>query len=213
MNLTSEPTCLGLSEISHAIVESLRSPLEDKIPDMMQDYGLTERLGHGQYRWNFIITQLKDTCSHLLFYGKARILITFMTESTFSQVRKRRDKEKHYLCGAAAFNHNVKVQYEQFELQLPGILPTDEKWIATSQEQLTQAVRKDVGDIAEHVLILFDTHFDRLLSVRAVRLTPSLDISFEENWTDFIHDPYDAEQVVTPQPNDIDENELLVSLK
>lgn len=136
-----------------------------------------------------------------------------MTESTFSQVRKRRDKEKHYLCGAAAFNHNVKVQYEQFELQLPGILPTDEKWIATSQEQLTQAVRKDVGDIAEHVLILFDTHFDRLLSVRAVRLTPSLDISFEENWTDFIHDPYDAEQVVTPQPNDIDENELLVSLK
>lgn len=47
MNLTSEPTCLGLSEISHAIVESLRSPLEDKIPDMMQDYGLTERLGHG----------------------------------------------------------------------------------------------------------------------------------------------------------------------
>lgn len=103
-----------------------------------------------------------------------------------------------YLCGAAAFNHNVKVQYEQFELQLPGILPTDEKWIATSQEQLTQAVRKDVGDIAEHVLILFDTHFDRLLSVRAVRLTPSLDISFEENWTDFIHDPYDAEQVVDP---------------
>lgn len=106
-----------------------------------------------------------------------------------------------------------KVQYEQFELQLPGILPTDEKWIATSQEQLTQAVRKDVGDIAEHVLILFDTHLIRLLSVRAVRLTPSLDISFEENWTDFIHDPYDAEQVVTPQPNDIDENELLVSLK
>lgn len=230
MNLTSEPTCLGLSEISHAIVESLRSPLEDKIPDMMQDYGLTERLGHGQYRWNFIITQLKDTCSHLgwivdnglcrrgswkvpvLFYGKARILITFMTESTFSQVRKRRDKEKHYLCGAAAFNHNVKVQYEQFELQLPGILPTVKNGCHIPGATYA-AVRKDVGDIAEHVLILFDTHFDRLLSVRAVRLTPSLDISFEENWTDFIHDPYDAEQVVTPQPNDIDENELLVSLK
>ena len=51
MNLTSEPTCLGLSEISHAIVESLRSPLEDKIPDMMQDCGLTERLGLGQYTY------------------------------------------------------------------------------------------------------------------------------------------------------------------
>lgn len=71
MNLTSEPTCLGLSEISHAIVESLRSPLEDKIPDMMQDCGLTERLGLGQYRWNFIIAQLKNTCSHL-----AGLLIT-----------------------------------------------------------------------------------------------------------------------------------------
>ena len=224
MNLTSEPTCLGLSEISHAIVESLRSPLEDKIPDMMQDCGLTERLGLGQYRWNFIIAQLKNTCSHLgwivdnglcqrgswkvpvLFYGKARILITFMTEGTFAQVRKRRDKEKHYLCGAAAFNHNAKAQYEQFELQLPGILPTDEKWIATSQEQLTQAVRKDVGDIAGHVLILFDTHSDRLLSVRAVQLTPALEISFEENWTNLIRDPYDAEQIVTPQSSDIDED-------
>ena len=149
----------------------------------------------------------------VLFYGKARILITFMTEGTFAQVRKRRDKEKHYLCGAAAFNHNAKAQYEQFELQLPGILPTDEKWLATSQEQLTQAVRKDGGDIAGHVLILFDTHSDRLLSVRAVQLTPALEISFEENWTNLIRDPYDAEQIVTPQSSDIDEDELLVSLK
>ena len=136
-----------------------------------------------------------------------------MTEGTFAQVRKCRDKGKHYLCGAASFNHNVKARYEQLELQLPGILPADEKWIATSQEQLTQAVHKDVGDIAGHVLVLFDTHAGHLLSVRAVQLTPALEISFEENWTDFIRNPYNAEQVVTPQSNDIDEDELLVSLK
>lgn len=223
---------LGLSDIKHAIVEALRSSLEDRLPEMMQDYEITERNGYGQYRWNFIITQLRNTCTRLgwivtdglcqrgswklpvLFYEKSHILITLMTEGTFSQIQKSNSKGKHYLCGAASFNHNVDAKYEQLEMQLPGIIPDDEKWIVASQEQLTAAVCKDVSDIAGHVLILFDVQSDRLLSVRAVRLTPTLEISTEgEDWSNLIHVPYDATQIVTPQESNQDEDDLLVSLR
>ena len=86
-----------------------------------------------------------------------------------------------------------------FRDQLSEIPPAEEKWIAASQEQLTKAVNRDVGEVAGHVLILFDVHADRLLSVRAVRLTPTLEISTEqEDWSALIRPPYDTEQVVTP---------------
>ena len=231
MKFTSKHACLGLAEIDRTIVEALRYALEELFPEMMQTYHITERNGYGKYKWNFIIAQLRTVCSHLgwidnglcqraawklpvLFYEETRVLITFMTEDTFVKIQKRSDKGKHYLCGAAAFNRDVEALYEQLELQLSEIPPAEEKWIAASQEQLTKAVNRDVGEVAGHVLILFDVHADRLLSVRAVRLTPTLEISTEqEDWSALIRPPYDTEQVVTPQSNDIDENELLVSLK
>ena len=231
MNSTMENSVLGLSEISHAIVEALRKALEDEFPEMMQDFNITERNGAGQYRWNFIITQLRNVCTHLgwvatglcqrgawklpvLFYEKNKVLITFMTEGTFSQIQLRRDKGKHYLCGAASFNQGIAPQYEQLEIPLPGIAPEEEKWVAQSQVQLANAVYKDVGEISGHVIILFDTQADRLLRVRAVRLTPTLKISTEkEDWSHLIRMPYDATQLVSPQISDTDEDELLVSLK
>ena len=114
MKFTSKHACLGLAEIDRTIVEALRYALEELFPEMMQTYHITERNGYGQYKWNFIIAQLKAVCSHLgwidnglcqraawklpvLFYEKTRVLITFMTEDTFVKIQKRSDKGKHYL--------------------------------------------------------------------------------------------------------------------
>ena len=60
---------------------------------------------------------------------------------------------------------------------------------------------------------MFDTYCDRLISVRAVRLTHSLEISNEEeNWSHFIGMPYAAGLNIIPQQNDTEDEGTLVEL-
>lgn len=227
MENQEEMFSFGLSEIDHAIVNALRVALEDVMPDIMSDYNLGTRNGYGQFRWNPIITQLQDRCQHLgwieagvckrgawktpvLFYPKSHFIFTFMTEDTFRSVQRRKDKGKHYLCGGASFNQDVEPQFEQLEMDLPKVTVDTQKWIVQSREQLAQAVHADVGEIQGHILVLFDDHSDRLLTVRAIRLTPSLEISTEEeNWSQYIGRPFAADQRVEIQQVDDDEEGLV----
>lgn len=220
----------GFPEIAHAIVNGLQMALENVMPDIMSDYNLPTRNGYGQFRWNPIITQVQDKCQHLgwvetgictrgawklpvLFHLKSGYIFTLMTEDTFRDVQRRKDKGKHYLSGASSLNLNVKPQYEQLELNLPGVAANAQKWVAKSREQLAQAIRTDVGEIQGHILVLFDDDSDKLLTVRAVRLTPSLEISTEEeNWSQFIGKPFSANQRVEPQQTIDDEEDLVVLL-
>lgn len=227
---SDEKFSFHLSPSDHAIVEAIRKALEDEMPDIMSDHGLLERNGYGQFRWNVIISQLREMCSCLgwlelnvvprgawktpvLYDGKSRFLITFMTETTFRTVQKRIDKGTHYLCGAASFNENLKPKYEQLELALPGISPDSEQWVAKSQEQLMNAVQAKVGEILGHILVLFEAQGDKLLSVRAVRLTHELAISTEEeDWSSFIRVPFDAHREVDTQHSEEKESDILVEL-
>lgn len=214
-----------LDGVDHAIVDALRLALENIMPEIMIDNNLIERNGYGQFRWNVIIAQLRDKCRHLgwfdvsicprggwktpvLFHPASRNILTLMTEDTFKDVQRRKDKGKHYLCGGASFNSGVKPKYEQLEMALPGVPADLGEWVAKSREQLAKAIYADVGDIAGHILVLFDVRNDRLLSVRAVRLTHSLEISTEEeDWSRYIKIPYAANQAVEPQQTNMNEDE------
>ena len=220
----------NLTLIDHAIVNELQEALEHIMPEIMSDNHLLERNGYGQFRWNPIIAQLRDKCQHLgwlelnicprggwktpvLFHHSSGYIFTLMTEDTFKGIQRRKDKGKHYLCGAAYFNEELEAQYEQLELALPGVSADLEECVYRSQEQLAQAIHAEVGEIKGHILVLFDTYSDRLLGVRAVRLTHSLEISNEEeNWSHFIGMPYAADLTITPQQNDIEDEETLVEL-
>lgn len=230
MEKTGNSFKFGLDIIDHAIVESLRQALENVMPDIMADNNLQERNGYGQFRWNVIIAQLRDKCQHLgwleletckrgawktpvLFHPASRNIFTLMTEGTFAEVQRRKEKGKHYLCGGASFNHDLQPQEEQMRMELPPVENTAEKWVAESREQLASAVHLDVGEISGHILVLFDVHDDKLLTVRAVRLTTDLEISTEEeDWSQFIRMPFAATQTIEPQQNDDDEGEELVEL-
>lgn len=230
MEMTGNSFKFGLDIIDHVIVEALRQALENVMPDIMIDNNLQERNGYGQFRWNAIIAQLREKCQHLgwldlgickrgawktpvLFHPASRNLFTLMTEGTFVEVQRRKEKGKHYLCGGASYNHNLQPQMEQMQMDLPPVERTAEKWVAESREQLASAVHLDVGEINGHILVLFDVHDDKLLSVRAVRVTSDLAISTEkEDWSEYIRMPYEATQTVVPQQNDDDEGESLVEL-
>lgn len=230
MEMTGNSFKFGLDIIDHVIVEALRQALENVMPDIMIDNNLQERNGYGQFRWNAIIAQLREKCQHLgwldlgickrgawktpvLFHSASRNLFTLMTEGTFVEVQRRKEKGKHYLCGGASYNHNLQPLMEQMQMDLPPVERTAEKWVAESREQLASAVHLDVGEINGHILVLFDVHDDKLLSVRAVRVTSDLAISTEEeDWSKYIRMPYEATQTVVPQQNDDDEGESLVEL-
>lgn len=230
MNQDSNNFSFNLTGVDCAVVDALRLALEVVMPGIMDDNNLVERNGYGQFRWNPIITQLREKCQHLgwidfnvcrrgawktpvLFHGVSHDLITFMTEDTLKTIQRRKDKGKHYLCGGASFNQGIKAQYEQLELELPGVLSDMEKWVAKSREELANAVCASVGEIEGHILVLFDTRVDKLLTVRAVRLTPSLEISTqEEDWTHYIRMPYLADQKIEPQQNNEGDEEELVEL-
>ena len=230
MNQDSNNFSFNLNGVDRAIVDALRLALEVVMPGIMDDNNLTERNGHGQFRWNVIIAQLREKCQHLgwvdfntcrrgawktpvLFHAISRNILTFMTEARLKDVQRRKDKGTHYLCGGASFNQGVRAQYEQIELELPGISPNLKKWVAKSREELANAVCADVGEIEGHILVLFDAHVDKLLAVRAVRLTPSLEISTEEeNWTQYIRMPYAANKEIEPQLNNVGDEEELVEL-
>lgn len=220
----------NLTLIDHAIVNALQEALEHIMPEIMSDHHLSERNGYGQFRWNPIITQLRDKCQHLgwlelnicprggwktpvLFHHSSGYIFTLMTEDTFKGVQQRKDKGKHYLCGAAYFNEKLEAQYEQLELSLPGVSADLEDCVYRSQEQLAWAIHAEIGEIKGHILVLFDTYCDRLISVRAVRLTHSLEISNEEeNWSHFIGMPYAAGLNTIPQQNDTEDEGTLVEL-
>lgn len=230
MKQDQEKFSFHLDDIDHAVVDALRVALEVVMPDIMNDNNLLERNGYGQFRWNPIIAQLREKCQHLgwidfsvcrrgawktpvLFHVASRNIFTFMTETTFKDVQRRKDKGRHYLCGGASFNENVTPQYEQIELELPGVSQDMEKWVAKSREDLADAVHAEVGEIEGHILVLFNVQADRLLTVRAVRLTLALEISTEEeDWSQYIHMPYAADREVDPQQNNEGDEEELVEL-
>lgn len=216
--------------IARAIVDALQVALEQVMPDIMHDNNLLERNGYGQFRWNPIIAQLRDKCQHIgwlemdicqrgawkapvLFHHSSGNIFTLMTEETFKTIQHRKDKGKHYLCGAAHFNGELEAQYEQLELSLPGVHSDLAECVYRSQEQLARAVHAEVSEIRGHILVLFDSYDDRLLSVRAVRLTHSLEISTEEErWSHFIDMPYATDTAVIPIQNDMEVEEDLVEL-
>ena len=220
----------GLDRVDHALVEALRQALENVMPDIMSDNNFLERNGFGQFRWNAIIAQLRDICNHLgwldfgtckrggwktpvLFYPVDRYIFTFMTEATLRSVQHRKDKGTHYLCGGASYNVDVHPASKQLEMDLLPPVRGAEHWIAKSREQLAAAVNLDVGEINGHILVVFDENNDKLISVRAVRLTKDLEISTEEeDWTRYIRMPYITDQAIEPQLDSDDEDEMLVEL-
>ena len=128
----------GLEQI---ITRAIQTALEVVMPSIMEDYNLEQRNGYGQFRWNAIISLLQKECIHVgwidfglckrggwvvpvLFHPKTSRLITLMTEERLSDMQRKRDKGKHYLCGASVFNQGLIPQEEQIMMDLP---PADGK--------------------------------------------------------------------------------------
>lgn len=116
-------------------------------------------------------------------------LITIMRESRFAELRRDQQKRDcmHYVdMFPRMFNTDLSAEEEQLAY-LPKEF-ADESLLERMVQQLLQDLTSDISVVRNHVLVLFDTQGFQLTRVRAVMITPNLDIAegCEEDWTKYI---------------------------
>lgn len=125
----------------------------------------------------------------VVFEKSSQCIFTFMREKRFSNLQKhqRQRKRMHYIdMLAKQFNKDLLTDRQQLSL-FPHEF-SDEDRLA----ELVQSLLYDLGSDAEivnhHVLVLFDTVGYQLTHIRAVMVTPSLDIAkgCEQDWSQYI---------------------------
>ena len=126
----------------------------------------------------------------LIIYEKTtQCIFTFMREKRFAELRKRQQKRKnmHYIdMLTKQFNHDLISDQQQTSL-FPCAFSDDNRL-----PELVQALLYDLeggSDVVQHhVLVLFETVGYQLAHIRAVMVTPSLDVAqgCEQNWSKYI---------------------------
>lgn len=81
-------------------------------------------------------------------------------------------------------------------------------------EQLQDRLLSDfAGIIKNHILILFDYNFSGVISVRAVLLTPQLDVAFDEDWSSYLKESYVIDKTSIIKEMISNDEESLVKLR
>ena len=128
--------------------------------------------------WEMLIVLEKTT----------QCVFTFMREKRFAAIRKSQHRRPHM--------HYVDILARQFNSELPSdqqmcFLPhtfVDEDRLSELVQTLLHDFEDDVDLVRNHVLVLFETSGYHLTHIRAVMVTPSLEIAHgaEQDWSQFI---------------------------
>ena len=125
----------------------------------------------------------------IIFERTSQCIITFMREKRFSDLQKRQRQRKHlHYIDILAKQFNKELLANQQQLCLFPHKFSDEDQLA----ELVQNLLSDLGSnstlVRNHILVLFDTVGFQLTHIRAVMVTPSLDIAngSEHDWSRFI---------------------------
>ena len=142
--------------------------------------------------WEMLVVYEKST--HCIF--------TFMREKRFAELRNRQHKRRcmHYIdMLARQFNADLLADQQQLSL-FPNTFSDEDRLPELVQTMLSD-LEGGVEVVRHHVLVLFDTVGYQLTHVRAVMVTPSLDIAqnSEQDWSQYI--AADESTVVEKVPN------------
>ncbi len=126
----------------------------------------------------------------IIFERSSRCILTFMREKRFSDIQKRQRQRKrmHYIdMLARQFNKDLLADQQQLSF-IPHQF-SDEELLAESVQNLLSDLKSDTDLVHHHVLVLFETVGYRLTHIRAVMVTPTLDIASgsEQDWSKYIN--------------------------
>lgn len=140
----------------------------------------------------------------VIFEKTNQCIFTFMREKRFAELQRRQQNRKrmHYIdMLARQFNKDLLADQQQLSF-IPHKF-SDEERLAELVQTLLHDLDSDTDIVRHHVLVLFDTLDYQLTHIRAVMVTPSLDIAqgSEQNWSQYIQTKTSVivEKVINPK--------------
>lgn len=147
----------------------------------------------------------------IVFEKTTQCILTFMREKRFAELRNRQHKRVHmHYIDMLTKQFNESLLSEQQQLSFIPHTFSDEDRLADLVQTMLHDLDGEADIVRHHVLVLFETVGYQLTHIRAVMVTPSLDIAqnSEQDWSRYITADESAvvEEVADPsspgnQPN------------
>lgn len=200
---------MNLNDISENIAKGVVACIEDAVGDSIRADIISNRLSTTNSVpsriWDFINRNMKefgfDDCvvsdinrgpwqMTVVYDNKTQCVFTIMREKRFNQLKKaQKNRNKmHYVdMLAKQFNSNLTCAYQQTSFFTEHHFDDEERLSKLVQQLLSDLV-DDIDLVNNHILVLFETIEHELISVRAVMITPSLDVAdnAELSWSQYI---------------------------
>lgn len=139
----------------------------------------------------------------VIFEKTTQCVFTFMREKRFEELKKQQRKRRnmHYVdMLSKQFNSDLLAEENQLSLFETSF--ADEDRLSELVQNLLSELKGDADIVKNHILVLFETVGYQLTHIRAVMVTPSLDIAkgCDENWSQYISDNESTvvEKIETP---------------
>lgn len=212
--------------LSRAIVKSIYDAVSDDIKMDIINNGFDTNNGTPTRIWDFINRNIGLNLPSTEFIAKPTkrgrwelkpiydkndgILYTLMREERFEQLRRETHKKanSHYVQ-ALAYQLNQDIDYNDGQLTLfERELSFDEVKIKDIVSRINNDLGISESVVKNHVLVLFSSKNNVLVSVRACVLKGDLSIVEEANWNKYIvvdniqgDDIMNVEETITPEDN------------
>lgn len=124
----------------------------------------------------------------IVFEKSTQCILTFMREKRFTELRNRQHKRVHmHYIDMLAKQFNEDLLSDQ-QLSFIPLTFSDEDRLAELVQAMLHDLEGDAEVVRHHVLVLFETVGYQLTHIRAVMVTPSLDIAqnSEQDWSRYI---------------------------
>lgn len=125
----------------------------------------------------------------IIFEKTTRFIFTFMREKRFSELRRKQRSRMHmHYIDMLTKQFNKALLADQQQLTLLPHHFADEERLAELVQGMLHDLGNDVSVVRHHVLVLFDTTGYQLTHIRAIKVTPNLDVAqgCEQDWTKYI---------------------------
>ena len=125
----------------------------------------------------------------VIFEKTTQCIYTFMREKRFAELRKKQRNRAHmHYVDMLAKQFNKDLVADQQQLSIFPHTFSDEDRLAELVQTLLHDLEGGVDTVRHHVLVLFDTVGYQLAHIRAVMVTPNLDIAqnCEQDWSQYI---------------------------
>lgn len=139
----------------------------------------------------------------VIFEKTTQCVFTFMREKRFEELKKQQRKRRnmHYVdMLSKQFNSDLLAEENQLSLFETSF--ADEDRLSELVQNLLSELKGDADIVKNHILVLFETVGYQLTHIRAVMVTPSLDIAkdCDENWSQYIsgNESTVVEKIETP---------------